>query len=228
VNQPVLSTIGGLAVAALLPRQGAQEFARNCAIYGPGLPSDRIYQVRTGHVVINNSLDGGPPQATRILGYNDLFGESALLASRDPRESALTLDSVQVFSWTRTEIEAHVIRDPKLGLELTRYFARCCADFNIRLEAAVFRNTGERLLLSLLQLAESLGVDTGPATRIPPLTHQLLAGYVGTSREIVTAHLTAFRRQGLLKYSRKFIDIDAPQVRKKLQLTAARAARGAS
>jgi CRP-like cAMP-binding protein len=37
------------------------------------------------------------------------------------------------------------------------------------------------------------------------LTHELLSQYVGTSREIVTHHMTHFRRLGYLRYSRKGI-----------------------
>jgi CRP/FNR family transcriptional regulator, cyclic AMP receptor protein len=38
-----------------------------------------------------------------------------------------------------------------------------------------------------------------------PLSHELLAQYVGTSREIVTQHMNQFRRQDYLRYSRKGI-----------------------
>ena len=45
------------------------------------------------------------------------------------------------------------------------------------------------------------------ATRIASLTHHTLAEYVGTSREIVTFQMNRLRRMGLLRYSRKNIDI---------------------
>ena len=43
---------------------------------------------------------------------------------------------------------------------------------------------------------------------VPPVTHQLLSEYVGTSREIVTSHMNHFRNEGLLRYSRTGINID--------------------
>ena len=42
---------------------------------------------------------------------------------------------------------------------------------------------------------------------IPPLTHQVLAEYVGTTREIITFQMNHFRQKGLLRYSRKGIQI---------------------
>jgi len=43
---------------------------------------------------------------------------------------------------------------------------------------------------------------------LAPLTHELLAQYVGTSREIVTHYMSQFRRDKLLSYSRSGIAID--------------------
>jgi len=63
-------------------------------------------------------------------------------------------------------------------------------------------------MLALVQLCDSLG-DQMPdgATRVAALTHHTLAEYVGTSREIVTFQLNRLRRLGLLRYSRKHMDI---------------------
>jgi len=43
--------------------------------------------------------------------------------------------------------------------------------------------------------------------RMAPFTHELLAQYVGTSREIVTYYMNQFRRRGYLRYSRKGITL---------------------
>jgi len=37
------------------------------------------------------------------------------------------------------------------------------------------------------------------------ITHELIAQYVGTSREVVTCHMTQFRRRDFVEYSRKMI-----------------------
>ena len=42
---------------------------------------------------------------------------------------------------------------------------------------------------------------------IPPLTHQVLSEYVGTSREIVTFQMNHLRQLGLLSYSRKGVSL---------------------
>jgi hypothetical protein len=49
--------------------------------------------------------------------------------------------------------------------------------------------------------------DQDGTVSMPPFTHELLAQYVGTSREIVTHYMSQFRREGLLRYSRAAIAI---------------------
>jgi CRP-like cAMP-binding protein len=53
--------------------------------------------------------------------------------------------------------------------------------------------------------------------RIPPLTHQVISEYVGTSREIVTFQMNHLRQQGFLRYSRRGIDVYAAALRDRLQ-----------
>jgi CRP-like cAMP-binding protein len=62
--------------------------------------------------------------------------------------------------------------------------------------------------LALIQLARTNGSSTPQgATRLTGLTHQAIADYVGTSREIVTSEMNRLRRLGYLSYSRLHTDI---------------------
>ncbi len=68
--------------------------------------------------------------------------------------------------------------------------------------------TGPRVVLALVQLGRTAGVPTpSGAMRITGLTHQAIAEYVGTSREIVTSEMNRLRRLGYLSYSRLYTDI---------------------
>jgi CRP-like cAMP-binding protein len=43
--------------------------------------------------------------------------------------------------------------------------------------------------------------------RFESLTHQTIADYVGTSREIVTSEMNRIRQLGLIHYNRHYIDV---------------------
>jgi len=199
--------------ATFLPRKPIQEFARKHTIYGPGQPCNSLYLVRSGRVTLTNSFDGGTPVVNRIVGPNGIFGEALLVGSEDQTESAVVLDQTRVMSWGRAEVEQLISRDPRLGMALLAHFVKRCAELNARLEALAFRKTPERVMLGLLQLSETLGTPANGGMRLAPLTHQAIAEYVGTSREIVTSHMSELRRAGMLQYSRKFIELNVDVMR---------------
>jgi CRP-like cAMP-binding protein len=133
-------------------------------------------------------------------------------------ESAFALDTVSVMSWTRDEIEQQIEREPRLGIALAQYMVRECIALQDRIESMAIHKTPERVMIALVQLAESLGSPLPDGTRrLASLTHTTIAEYVGTSREIVTYQMNRLRRQGQIRYSRRFIDVYTEAVREALR-----------
>ena len=114
-------------------------------------------------------------------------------------------------AWTTAEIESQIEREPQLGIALSQYVIARCIELGDRIESMAFYKTPERVAIALLQLAASLGEERADgSTRIGALTHHVIAEFVGTSREIVTFQMNRLRRLGLLRYSRRFIDVNVP------------------
>jgi CRP/FNR family transcriptional regulator len=173
--------------------------------------------VKSGRVTISDSIDSGAPSITRIVGAGGIFGESCLVGPPNPFETATVLDQTRVMQWDRNSIEQLVERQPALGMALVRLFVQRCAELNTRIEALAIHRTPERVMLGLLQLAETLGTQDNGTVRLAPLTHQTIAEYVGTSREIVTSQMTELRRAGVLQYSRRFIEVNISSLRDSLR-----------
>lgn len=191
-----------------LPRKPVQEFAKRRVIYDPQQPSDHLYVVILGRVKITNIGEDGAQMVARIVCAEGLFGESALIGAQRRTEAAVALDNVTLMSWTTTEIENQIDREPRLGLALSQYLVRECIELQDRIESMAVYKTPERVMLALIQLADSLGSPMADgASRVPALTHHTIAEYVGTSREIVTFQLNRLRRLGMLRYSRKHMDV---------------------
>ncbi len=209
-------TMGRITDAALpfedpltyLPRKPVQEFAKRRIIYDAHQPSDSLYVVILGRVKITTTADEGFETIGRIVSAEGLFGEAALIGAPQRTESAVALDNVSVMSWTRAEIEQHIDREPRLGIALSQYLVRQCIELQDRIESMAMYKTPERVMLALVQLAGSLGTPMADGSvRIGSLTHHTIAEYVGTSREIITFQMNRLRRLGMLRYSRKAIDI---------------------
>jgi CRP/FNR family transcriptional regulator, cyclic AMP receptor protein len=203
--QPQLTLEGPLNC---LPRKPLLEFAQRQIIYNAGQPSDRLFVVLRGRVKIAVSTAEGCETIARIVLKEGLFGESCLITSRLRAESASALDAATVMAWTREELDEQINREPRLGIALIQFMTRNCIEQLDRIESMAVYQIPERVLLALLRFSSDIGVSmTGGATRITPLTHETIAEYVGTSREIVTSEMNRLRTLGLLDYSRKFIDL---------------------
>jgi CRP/FNR family transcriptional regulator, cyclic AMP receptor protein len=190
-----------------LPRKSVQEYARGRVIYGPQQPSDKLHLVVLGRVKVSTKAEDGNETTCRIVCPEGLFGEAILVGGREA-ESAVALDSATLMSWTRNEIEQHIEREPRLGFALTQYLIRQCIALQERIESMAIHKTPERVMLALSQLARTLGTPLPDgSTRIASLTHHTIAEYVGTSREIVTFQMNRLRRLGMIRYTRRYIDI---------------------
>jgi CRP-like cAMP-binding protein len=191
-----------------LQRKPLQEFAKSTTIYAPPRTSDHLYLVSMGRVKITTAVSEGTLTTARIVPPEGFFGESCILGSPSPSESAVTLDKVVLMSWSRREIEQQIEREPRLGLALAQFLVRRCRQLEERIESMALYKTPERVMLAFLQLAAEQGSQRDGSIRIAPLTHLSIGEYVGTSREIITFQMNRLRRSGMIRYSRQFIDID--------------------
>lgn len=200
-----------------LSRKPVQEFAKGRVIYSPDRPADRLFLLVLGRVKVNTTADDGYETIGRLVSAEGLFGEAVLVGGR-ASESAVALDATTVMSWTRPEIEQQIEREPRLGLALSQYLVRQCIALQERIESMAVHKTPERVMVALIQLADEMGTPLPDGTtRLASLTHHTIAEYIGTSREIVTFQMNRLRRAGMIRYTRRYIDVVTPALMDALQ-----------
>ncbi len=201
-----------------LPRRGVTGYSKGQIIFEEHNPSQGLHLVVQGRVKVFIPLNNGAQTVVDIFTTDDFFGENALLGESQIAERAVALDSVSLMSWTSQEIEEQVERQPRLGIALLQMLVKRVLDYEERMQNLAIAKTPERVVRALLRFAERLGTrtDDGSVT-IPPLTHQIISEFVGTSREIVTFHMNHLRQKGYLRYSRKGIQIYVEALREHLQ-----------
>ena len=194
---------------AFLPCSRIAEFRKGQLIYSQDQPSTSIYLVIEGKVKVSRTGNDGRQVVVDIYQPDEFFGESALLNLPHRCEQAAALDNTRLMGWSAAEIEDMVAKRPRLAVALLQILATRSIDFTERIESLSVDNIARRLARSLIRFADREGTrgDNGSA-RMAPLTHELLAQYVGTSREIVTHYMNQFRKEGYLEYSRRGIVLD--------------------
>ncbi len=191
---------------AHLPCGRISEYRRNEIIYNSEEPRHTLFLVVDGRVKVSRGTPEGQQVVIDIYQADEFFGEGAFLPGHSYSETAMALEPVKVMAWEISEIEDIVTRRPKLGIALLQLLVQRSMDFGSRIESFSTDTIPRRLARSLIRLSDRLGEQAEDgSTRMLPLTHEFLAQYVGTSREIITHHMNQFRRQGYLRYSRKGI-----------------------
>ncbi len=200
-----------------LPRKGVTDYSKGETIFDESNPSRSLHLVIQGRVSLATPLENGSQSIVDIFSTDDFFGESCLLGlALNARATAL--EAVMLMSWDAAEIEEQVERQPLLGLALIQMLAKRTLEYGERIETFAFDKTAERIVSSLLRFADRLGAQSEDGSvRIPPLTHQVISEYVGTSREIVTFQMNRLRQEGFLHYSRKGIQLYTDALRGRLK-----------
>lgn len=191
-----------------LPRKGVTEYAKAQTIFDEINPSKSLHLVVQGRVKIATPIENGRQTIVDIVNTDDFFGESSLLGTDCHTQRATALDHVTLMSWESVEIEDQVQRQPRLGIALMQMLVKRTLDYEERIQSFAVDRTPERIVSALLRFANRLGAPSEDSSvRIPPLTHQAISEYVGTSREIVTFQMNHLRQKGLLRYSRQGIEV---------------------
>ncbi len=200
---------GAAAPLAYLPSSTVRKCKKEQVIYGPDQGSASIYMVVTGKVKVHRIAQEGREVLVDIYHVHEFFGDSALVGAMHGHEKAVALEpGTSVMMWTGTEVEDLILRCPRLGIALLQVMAQRCIHFGWRIESFASDPIERRLARTLIRFSERFGkvLEDGSIEMIP-LTHEMLSQYVGTSREVITHHMTEFRRHGYLRYSRKEVII---------------------
>ena len=189
-----------------LPRKVLVEHKKGETIYTEASPATHIFLVLKGAVCTIRRCDSEDKEIVQVYGPDEFFSESSLLNLNGHLERAIALQPTHTMAWTTEEIEALIMRQPKLGIALMQALLRHSLELQESLHSFAFEKTMERTARLMLRLCSRFGEKLEDGTvRLPAFTQELLGKCVGTSREIITLNMNELRRQGYVRYSRKNI-----------------------
>jgi CRP-like cAMP-binding protein len=187
-----------------LPRSKILQYRKKQVVYGKDEPSRFLYLVMYGMVNVSR-LAGRRRLLMDIYGSQEFFGESALLGPR-LHETAIAIEDTGLMVWSAPEIENIAATQPLLCISLGQVLVRKSLAFVDRIAGFAFDQSDRRIARALLYFGQRFGhVTEDGSIEMFPITHDLLAQYTGTSRDVVSQCVSEFRRQGHLDYSRKSI-----------------------
>ena len=182
---------------------------RGAVVFRQSDRADSVFYVEAGRVKLAIKSTQGREAVVGLLGPGDFFGEGCLILQRRRLATATAMTPCQLVCIARGQMIRTLRRDRSFG----EFFMRHLLTRKIRVEEdlvdQLFNSSEKRLARTLLLLA-SFANDGGPEPITAPVSQEILAGIIGTTRSRVSPFMNKFRERGYIEYKGRTCDPSSP------------------
>lgn len=208
VNVPFFASLPHDALVVIDARCGMRGVQEGEAIYLAGRPAERLYVVATGTAKLTRVTDDGDEILLDVLGRGGFLGALPALGEERHSENAWALTPGCLLSLTTTDMDAILHHHPRVAHDALSAVGRRLRQTEDTLAGARSATAEQRILSTLLLLADRLGKDQDGATLIDaPLSRDDLAGLVGCASETVSRVLARLERDDIIRSGRRWIAV---------------------
>jgi CRP-like cAMP-binding protein len=169
-------------------------------LFSQGVKADGIYFIKAGKVRVTVISAQGKQAVLAVLGPRDFLGEGCLAGDSVRTSTATSVGLSTVFRIEKRAMLQALHRQP----EFSEKFMASLLVRHVNLEEGLcdqlFNHSEKRLACVLLKLARFGQHDKLPNTKVPGLTHKMLAEIVGLTRSRISFFMNKFRKLGLIDY----------------------------
>ncbi len=198
---------------ALRAKSFRRQYAEGEIVFMPVSAPDSVYLLESGLVRIYRLSESGLETTLGYVREGEVFGEFAIFGDQ-PRESfAQAVEPSVVWKTPRRSFQPYVASRPGLAYEISKQIGGRLKQIESRVESLVFRDVRSRVILILLELADSFGLnrEDGSILLDVHITQAELATLVGSTRQSVNATLAGLTQQGLVRRDSRRIVLTKPE-----------------
>jgi len=168
---------------------------------------DTVFIIKKGTVKITRVNDEGKEVILSLMGEYEVFGEMSVLDGEARSANVLAQEDCELLSIRSEDFLALLRGNFKISYGLMAQLAKRIRKSDMRIEALSLSDAEHRIGVSILNLAEELGVIRKGKVTIENLPFQQdIANMSGTSRETVSRILRLFEDRNILnKYGHKLV-----------------------
>ena len=176
-----------------------RKYPKNSMIILEEEMGDVVFIVMTGTVKITRVNDEGKEVILAMLGSGEVFGEMAILDGESRSANALAQENCEVVTINREDFLNVIKTNNKVAINLMTEFAIRLRKSDQQIEALSLDDAEHRIGVSILNLAEEMGVIRKGVVTVDNLPYQQdIANMAGTSRETVSRVMKIFEDRGLI------------------------------
>jgi len=187
-------------------------------LFAESTPVREVFVLCHGKVKLTTTSQQGKSLVLKIARPGDVLGLGAAVAGNLHEVTALATEPVQVKAIPRADLMNFLDRHAEGGVHVARSVAAEyeSAFFGAK-RLALSSSSAAKLASLLLEWAHaSVTVASTASAGVPlrflmPLTHEEIAGMIGSTRETVTRLLSRFKREHLIEIKGASIHLLAPE-----------------
>ena len=158
-----------------------------------------FFVIGGGSVKITRLSDDGREVILAMLGESDFFGEMSLLDGAGRSANVVALESSEVLTLARNDFLEILQEYPKISISLLEELTQRIRKSDQQIESLSLSDVEQRIGITLIRLAEELGIIKHGTVKINNLPYQQdIANMAGTSRETVSRTFKLLEEKGLV------------------------------
>ncbi|MCF8009472.1 MAG: Crp/Fnr family transcriptional regulator [Halanaerobiales bacterium] len=171
-------------------------------IFIEGDHSDGIYLIEDGEVVIYRVTEKGSEKIFKIMKKGEIFGEMGVIDQKPRSASARSRKDCTLLK-INNQGYLKILSNNNIAINLIKIFTKRLRKADQEIQMLSFSKTKVRIKNLLTKLANQ---NNGKLVYENNLTHQEIAGIVGSTRETVTRLLNELKKEGyFIKKNNKII-----------------------
>ena len=169
-------------------------------LFRQGAKCDAVFYIQKGHVELSVVSDQGKERVVGILGPGAFIGEGSLAGHPLYLASARASTEATV-ARVETATMSQVMHDhPELSERFMAFLLLRNSQIEADLVDQLFNSSEKRLARLLIMLAQ-VGQEAELRTVVTPISQEVMAARVGTTRSRINYFLNKFRKLGLIEYN---------------------------
>ena len=180
---------------------------KNQTLYSQGDIADQFYILNRGTVRLMVNTPSGRQKIVGILATGHIFGEEVFVREGPRQTAAVAHEESWISAISRDSLMQVVGEIPPLGLNLLRLLNERLMEARDEIETLSFNTTERRIARTLVKLSRKHGkriLSTEPFKKLKILmSHEHLAQMIGANRPHVSAIMSDFKKQGLIRYQKR-------------------------
>jgi CRP-like cAMP-binding protein len=183
-----------------------KSFKRDDVIFSQEEMGDSLFIIVNGRIKVALYSETGKELILSILKSGDFFGEMSLLDGEPRSANIIAVEDSTLLILERKDFISYLEKSPSLSLKILKIMSKRLRITDEQIGSLALLDVYGRIARFLINVAKTDGkkVDEGIIIE-PKLTHQEIAGMVGTSRETVSRTLSDLQKKGLLIFKEKHI-----------------------